>query len=296
MMSHLRKFHPLSQFIFIASVLTVILVINDPVILSISLIVSLLYTVALGGAKAFRRYIIMTVICMAGIMIFNPLVSHRGITVIMYLPDGNPLTLESVIYGAAAAMLISSTINWFYTVSKMLDSERIVYLFGRISPRLALLLSLTLGFVPKLRKRLSDIRSARKVTGRDFTDGGPLKRIKNAAAILSSLIGGALENSVDTADSMTSRGYGARRRSCFSPFRLFVQDICFMIIQLFCMTVIMLCYYSGYMDFSYYPTFSASDMSSVSLAVYLLYSFMCLFPLMICIKENIKWKYIRSVI
>lgn len=294
MVKQLSRFHPLSMLAFIVSVLAVVLVINDPVMLLVSLFISLIYIFAFGGRTVFLRYILMTCICAAGVMLINPLVSHRGITVLFYLPDGNPLTLESVIYGAAAAVLISSTVNWFYTVSICFNSERIVYLFGRLSPRLALLLSLTLGFVPKLQRRLADIRAARSVVKRDFTQGRPGERMKNAACIMSSLIGGALENSVDTADSMTSRGYASRRRTSFSPFRLYARDVVFILTQLSCLAGIMYFYFSGKLDFSYYPTFSAAELTLSCAAAYILYAFMCSLPLIVCMKESIKWKFIRS--
>ena len=111
MVKQLSRFHPLSMLAFIVSVLAVVLVINDPVMLLVSLFISLIYIFAFGGRTVFLRYILMTCICAAGVMLINPLVSHRGITVLFYLPDGNPLTLESVIYGAAAVVLISSTVN-----------------------------------------------------------------------------------------------------------------------------------------------------------------------------------------
>ena len=294
MSKQLSRFHPLSMLAFIAGVLTVVLVVNDPLMLLLSLIISLVYVLAFGGRAVFFRYILMTCICAAAVMLINPLVSHRGITVLCYLPDGNPLTLESVIYGASAAVLISSTVNWFYTVSICFNSERIVYLFGRLSPRLALLLSLTLGFVPKLQRRLADIRAARRVINRDIIQGSPVARMKNAAGIMSSLIGGALENSVDTADSMTSRGYSSRRRTSFSPFRLYPRDIIFILVQLACLAGVLYFFFGGEIDYSYYPTFSAAGLKPTTAAAYIMYAFMCSLPLMVCIKENFKWKYIRS--
>ncbi len=72
------------------------------------------------------------------------------------LPGGRPLTLESALYGLAAACLLGAVVLWFASWQAVLTADKITYLFGRIAPALALLLSLTLSFVPRLRRRLEE--------------------------------------------------------------------------------------------------------------------------------------------
>ena len=36
--------------------------------------------------------------------VVNPAFVHQGVTILTYLPSGNPLTLESILYGLAAAL------------------------------------------------------------------------------------------------------------------------------------------------------------------------------------------------
>jgi energy-coupling factor transport system permease protein len=36
----------------------------------------------------------------------NPLFNHAGVTLLFYLPGGNPVTLESMVYGLAAATML----------------------------------------------------------------------------------------------------------------------------------------------------------------------------------------------
>ena len=80
----------------------------------------------------------------------NPAFSHQGITVITYLPTGNVLTLESVLYGLAAACMLAETLLWFRIMCGILTTDKIVYLFGKGFPVLGLMLSMILSFLVSL--------------------------------------------------------------------------------------------------------------------------------------------------
>lgn len=294
MPASLKKLHPITIFVFIACAVSAVLIINDPVLLVISLAGALSFIAVCGGRAMLGKYLLMTLCVSIGVTVINPLVSHRGITILLYLPDGNPMTLESVIYGISAAVLISSTICWFFLVSRTLSSDRIIYLFGRISPKLAMLLSMTLGFAGKLKYRVQEVRASRRAASQDITDGALPQRLKNAGEIFGCVTGWALENSVDTADSMNSRGYGRRRRTVYSPFIIRMSDIVMILIILLCFAFVIYGYFSGRLGFSYYPTFAFSGFDLWGIAVYSSYGIMCYVPLIFVIKEERKWKLIRS--
>ncbi len=40
--------------------------------------------------------------------------NHEGATILAYLPSGNPLTLESIAYGFAAAAMLAAVVLWFF--------------------------------------------------------------------------------------------------------------------------------------------------------------------------------------
>ena len=84
----------------------------------------------------------------------NPAFNHEGATILTYLPSGNPLTLESILYGAAAAAMLAAVVTWFSCYTAVMTSDKFVYLFGRIIPALSLVLSMTLRFVPKFQAQL----------------------------------------------------------------------------------------------------------------------------------------------
>jgi energy-coupling factor transport system permease protein len=83
---------------------------------------------------------------------------------------------------------------------------------------------MTLRFVPRLRAQGKIIADAQHSIGRGIKDGRLLRRAANGMRILSILTTWALENAVETADSMRSRGYGLPGRTAFALYRFDGRD------------------------------------------------------------------------
>ncbi len=135
-------------------------------------------------------------------IIINPLFSHEGMTILRYFPDGNPLTLESIIYGIVSGFMVGSICALFYSFNKIMTSDRVIYLTGRIFPALSLIISMTLRFIPEFSRRFKEVSGTQKYLGRSVK--------KNGISILSAMITWAFESSVIRADSMRVRGYGGK--------------------------------------------------------------------------------------
>ena len=209
---------------YFALVLVFTMFFMHPVSLIISLACALSYAIYLNGKKAVRFSLMYILPMMLMAAIINPAFNHEGATILTYLPSGNPLTLESILYGLAAAVMLASVITWFSCYNAVMTSDKFVYLFGRIIPALSLVLSMTLRFVPKFKAQLHVVSEAQRCVGRDVSDGTMLQRLKNAITILSIMVTWALENAIETADSMKSRGYGLPGRTAFSIYRFDDRD------------------------------------------------------------------------
>ena len=105
-----------------------------------------------------------------------------------------------------------------------MTSDKFVYLFGRVIPALSLVLSMTLRFVPKFKAQIQVVSEAQRCVGRDVSNGSVLQRLRNGITILSIMVTWALENAIETADSMKSRGYGLPGRTAFSIYRFDSRD------------------------------------------------------------------------
>ena len=96
------------------------------------------------------------------VALMNPLFNHYGVTVLFYLYNGTPVTLESVVYGLAMAVMLCEVIIWFQCYNKIMTSDKFIYLFGRVIPGFSLILSMCLRFVPRFKNRMKVYR--RRIT------------------------------------------------------------------------------------------------------------------------------------
>ena len=286
-------YHPVVNFVFFAEVLGFSMFLLHPVCLVISLLCGAGYALCLNGRKAVG-------LCLKGILpmmvftaILNPIFSHEGITILTYLPSGNPLTLESVLYGLAAAAMLGAVVLWFSCFSAVITSDKFVYLFGRIIPALSLVLSMALRFVPRFGQQLRVVTRAQKCIGRDPSRGSLLHRIKCAGAILSVMVTWSLENGIDTADSMKSRGYGLPGRTAFSIFRFDKRDKQALVLLLALGAAVLAGAALECLTWRYFPSVKWST-APLSLAVLAAYGALCAFPIILNRKEARKWKALRS--
>jgi len=290
-MNEFKTFHPIVGFIYFFVVIAFSMMLMHPICLVITLLCSVVYSGLLKKNMLISAFVIVILS-----MVFNPLFNHRGVTVLAYFPNGNPMTMETLAYGCAAGAMLASVICWFSCFNKVITSDKIIYLFGKIMPSLSLVVSMVLRFVPRFKEQLRVISVAQRCIGADITNGNIIKRTKNGMSIFSVLVTWALENSVDTADSMKSRGYGLPGRTAFSIYVFDRRDFVVLLIVVFLSTYVLLGYLCGSFDFIYYPYIKCSDTSFYSVSVFFAYLCLCGLPVIIELLEELKWKYLISKI
>jgi len=288
------SYHPIINFIYFGLVLFFTMFFMHPASLVISLAASLSYAVYLNGAKAVRFSLMYMLPMMLMAAVVNPAFNHEGMTILTYLPTGNPLTLESIVYGIAAAVMLASVITWFCCYTAVMTSDKFVYLFGRVIPALSLVLSMTLRFVPKFTAQLRVVSEAQRCVDRDVSNGSMLQRLKNAITIMSIMVTWSLENAIETADSMKSRGYGLPGRTAFSIYRFDDRDKTVLCWLVFCGVYIVCGWVTGGLDWRYYPTIKGAPMLPIALSFQLVYLALCFTPVILNRLEDRKWKHLRS--
>lgn len=220
-------YHPLLNMLYFVGVIGVTVFVVHPVILAISLFGGIAYSVLLKGwQKTVKFNLIFSIPMMLIVALMNPMFNHYGVTIIGYLHNGNPFTLESCVYGLVMAMMLVCTMIWFSCYTVVMTSDKFIYLFGKLIPALSLVLSMCLRFVPKFTREAGVISDGQKCIGRSTENGSLVKRAKHGITIFSILVTWALENAIETSDSMRSRGYGLRGRTAFSVYRFTKRDCC----------------------------------------------------------------------
>lgn len=290
------SYHPTVNFLYFGLVLLFSMCFMNPVCLLISVSSAFCYAITLNGRKAVKFTLVFLLPMMLMAAFLNPAFNHEGATIISYLPSGNPLTLESIVYGFASAVMLAAVILWFTCYTAVMTSDKFVYLFGRVIPALSLILSMTLRFAPKFKAQLHVVTDAAHCMGRDVSSGSLWQRLKNGITVLSILVTWSLENAIESADSMKSRGYGLPGRTAFSIYRFDERDTYALLWLLFCGVFIGSGWLVGGLEFRYFPTIRGTALSPFPLSFLLCYLLLCLTPVILNRKEEMKWKRLQSAI
>lgn len=261
-----------------------------PVSLAVSLVCAAAYNIYLKGRKGARFQLRFLLPMMVLAAVVNPAFNHAGATILAYLPSGNPLTLESIAYGVAAAAMLAAVVLWFSCYTEVITSDKFVYLFGRIIPALSLILSMTLRFVPKFKAQLRTVSEAQRCIGRDVSNGAVLQRVRNAVTILSIMLTWSLENAIETADSMKSRGYGLPGRTAFSIYRFDERDKAALFWLCACGFFLVCGWAVGGLTWRYFPTMTGTLTGVFPIAFQLAYLALCLTPLLVNVQADRNWR------
>ena len=152
--------HPALTFCYFAAVLLLTMLVLHPVFLALSLLGALGYCAVLRGWRSLGRtlgWLVPFLVLMAAL---NALFNHAGVTMLFYLPNGNPVTREALCYGAAAAAMFAAVILWFQCCNVVMTAEKYLYVFGSALPGVSLLLSMALRFIPKFSAHIRAVRGA----------------------------------------------------------------------------------------------------------------------------------------
>lgn len=275
----LDNYHPITAFVFFCVMIVTDVIFFHPIVNSLSLLAALLYGLWLRGTKALKFFAIMPVLIGAVTILVNLLFVHKGITVLFYMGD-NPVTKEALGYGICAGIMTGAVLMWFYCAGIVMTSDKFIYIFGRTLPTASLMFSMTMRFVPRFVGQAKKIRQARKAMG--CNDGKATSGAINTLSVMSSW---ALENSIETADSMKSREYGKPGRSTYSIFKLEGRDVAMWGIIVLATVVTAI----GKIHFECYPIINQSG-SAWSITTF---GLLCFIPMIINLAEEIKWKYFQ---
>ena len=293
-MKTFQSYHPIVNFVYFLMVIVFSMFLMHPACLVISLLCGFIYSVLLKGRRAVKFNLLYMLPLLLGSALINPAFNHEGVTILTYLPNGTPLTLESIAYGLAAAAMIAAVICWFSCYNEVMTSDKFIYLFGRVIPALSLIFSMTLRFVPKFMAQLQVITNAQRCIGRDVSNGRILQRAKHGLTILSIMVTWALENAIETADSMKGRGYGLPGRTAFSLFTFDKRDWKALLWMVLLGAYVLVGSLLGGLYFRYFPSIKGAAASIYHISIFVTYFGLCITPVIIEVWEERKWKAIKS--
>ena len=283
--------HPAVNLIFFLFAIGITMFSTSPAFLAVTLVFSWLYSILLNGKKAVKSNLIFTIPILIIMTVVNTLFTHNGATVLFYL-NNSRITLEALLYGLAAAVLLSSIIVWFSCFNVVMTSDKLIYIFGKAAPVLGLTLSMIFRFIPLLKARFREISMGQRCMGRHVA-GGFLAKLRQVTKEVSILISWSLEAAIETSDSMEARGYGLHGRTSFHLFKMTPTDKALLTgISISGLIAASGCIL-GKTSIYYYPKVVLGQWDVLTVITFAAYVLMLAVPLITDIFGEIKWQQYR---
>lgn len=280
------RFHPATTLIFFIAVIAFSTFWMQTGMIAVSFICATVYYFMLKKFEG-KRYFIMVLISMVIAAMINPLFSHRGKTILFFLPTGNPVTLESIIFGLCTGVILGEVLLWFSIFNNIMEDDKWTATIGKVAPTIAMIITMVLRFVPKYTRFARRTREIQNANG--FNEG---KKIKNGMKVYSITATWALETSIDTADSMKARGYGKSRRTNYHNYKFELRDLALVLWVVLLSAIILIVANIDKIHTFFYPTLRNKE----SVIVLVAYIVLCITPILINIWEKLRWHISKSKI
>jgi len=293
-MKSFADFHPFVLLFYYVAVICITMFIMHPLIILLSLCGSLLFFGLLIPRRTFWKDFGFYMLVFVLIAVTNPIFVHKGETILFFLND-NPVTLEAIVYGIFISAMLVAVIFWSKSYSHLMTSDKFIYLFGKAIPKLSLVISMALRFIPMFKQQIKKVNQTQKTLGL-YTSNSFTDRILSGIRTFNSMITWSLENAIIQADAMKARGYGLKGRTNFSIFRWFIRDIVILTVIFLLFSAILFVNGRNGFHFNYYPVISEVPITWKYLVQFIIVLILMILPTLIVVKENLQWKYLQSKI
>ncbi|MEY8350984.1 energy-coupling factor transporter transmembrane component T [Bacillus cereus] len=281
--------HPFVNFFYYIGVMILCMVCLHPLFLIGAIIAVVLLNKVQGNGEKMRKMMPSTLVFFVMVVILNPLLTHRGATTLFRLGD-NRITLEACMYGLIMGLSLLAIMLIFTSYNDIISSQKFLYLFSRISPKVALLTMITVRFVPLFMRRLRQITLVQKTKGVQLDSGSFLERAKNGMKLLQVLLVCSLEDALQTADSMQARGFGVTKRSTYIRYQMSKQDwyifVCLFVLFISCFIL----NYYGFGKLVIYPRIESLAFHLYDGILFVLFMSFISLPILMEGREWIWWR------
>lgn len=287
-------YHPAVICFYFLAALVCTMLTRHPVYVGISFVSASIYCIYLRGERHYRRTLFLLLPMLLVIAAVNALFSGMGITLLFYV-GGRPVTAEAFAYGLSSGFMLGAVLLWFQCYQEVMVNDKFLWLFSKAAPVSAMLVSMIFKFIPETIRKANEIQSSQQALLGVGKDGTKRKRKKEQLAhgvrIASILMSWSMESSIETADSMRARGYGARLRTSFERYAMGRHDW-LSLAALFALTLFSVWQLTGQAAaFTYYPLIIPAGMSWTG---FLAYAILLLYPLLLEGREQLLWLRFNS--
>ena len=222
--------HPAVALLYFAALLVLAMTAFHPVYLALALAGAFACRVGLRGWRGALRTLRWQLPVIAVIAVANCLFVSTGSTELFRIGT-RAFYGEALFYGLCSGTMLCCVLLIFANASDVLSSDKVMAVLGRVLPTVSLMISMTLRLVPQFARRGREIGEASRACtaaagprggegqAAPAADGGDVgergrrkQRMGENLRLVTVLMGWGMEDSLETADAMKARGWGAAER------------------------------------------------------------------------------------
>ena len=215
-------YHPAVCMLFFLAAIGFAFSTQHPAYVALSCTVSGAYLVYLRGWRPFLRTMGTCIPPVVFVGLLNSLFNAAGATILW---QWGPfcICVEGLWYGVAMGGMLTAVLLWFACYNEVMTEDKFTYLFGRRLPTVSLMVTMVSRWVPRMVSRGRSAHDSQEalIGGYDPSKKGKLQRGVRTATVL---VGLGMEDSIQTADSMSARGYGSAMRTSYARFKWHARE------------------------------------------------------------------------
>jgi energy-coupling factor transport system permease protein len=292
MKSRFNAFHPAINFSYYIGSIALIMLFLHPIFLIAALTILIGIHIVHDRCISLQHWLFFMIITGILIFIMNPLFNERGRHLLFEIL-GHRVTLEATIYGGMSALSIIGVMMLFVSYNEVMTPNKLLFLFSKILPQFAILLMLTLRFIPLMRRRLTEISDVQSSKGISILHGTWIERIQKGMLYIQVLLTYSLEEAIQTADSMKARGYGQSNRTTYEYFRFKKPDLIAMVYLSVLFSINLFGRFSGYGFLSIYPILESINPSPLEIIILVCNLMFLSFPLFAELGGFVRWQLLN---
>ncbi len=271
--------HPVVTITYYTLLIVITAVILNPWTVLTCIVIQLAVIAIYKGIGTIRRPLAYTALLTVIFAVVNGAMNHRGNTPLIFINEV-PVTLESLLRGAMAGALTAALALIFQSAACFIDNGKLLYVIGRISPTTALMICMTLRFIPYYGRQLKQLQETQQALG--YNTG------KAAVKLFWAMLSENLESSIETQLSMKYRGYGnsVSRKYRGGRYRFTGRDAGKMVLVLIMAATIIGLIFMGTYRFNFFPYIKAQPGLIYGVVLYGIFSIL---PIICKCWEEIAW-------
>lgn len=238
--TYLDTLHPSFSLVYFVAVLIFTMSATHPALLAISLTTSIVFGIWLRGGLSVLKSFAWQLPLLIIIVVVNPLFSSTG-TVELFRIGTQAIYFESVANAVYMGCMLIAVMQWFSNANCVIGSEELMGTVGKKLPIISLMITMVGRLIPRFIQRGNAIEASLSACTAAYPQAAEQiktaantpqqkqpkqkNRIQNSLRTITTLMSWSMEDSLESADSMKARGWGAcPQRTAYERYRFSISD------------------------------------------------------------------------